>query len=490
MKTVLIVEDEKMIRQGIRTMIQRCDIPVDTILECNNGEKALEILAEQDVEVMFTDIRMPKMNGIELVHRVQQFEKKPIIVAISGYADFNYAVEMLKSGVREYLLKPIEREKLQELLRMLEDEINQNHLSSQTNQKLGYQQLKYILLNAQITENEMDTLEQKYGEDFHLQKYSICVLQAKEEVLNVPSIYLHNIEDNDVYLVTEELAEEEEQIEDNYIGISGVHSGIREMRQAYKEALTARKLAFCTNRHKVYYADKREKKIPEALLLEAQHLIEPEMKSQRVQLLGTDKTEELAKSFNKLFDAVKKCRLKPMEFVVCMDSFFDEVRKTYKNITDEDTESIKTLSKYYSYPNLDQYENAFMDWLFAFHEKLNSQLGGNKNQQRIKMAIEYIQKNYDKELNMAMVSNYISMNYSLFSYLFKEYTGSNFVNYLKQIRMEEAKKLLTETDMKVIEISQTVGYDNEKHFMKVFKASYGVSPTEYRKNTSSIPSYS
>lgn len=486
MKTVLIVEDEKMIRQGIRTMIQRCDIPVDTILECNNGEKALEILEEQDVDVMFTDIRMPKMNGIELVHRVQQFEKKPIIVAISGYADFNYAVEMLKSGVREYLLKPIEREKLHELLRMLEDEINQNHLSSQTNQKLGYQQLKYILLNAQITENEMDTLEQKYGEDFHLQKYSICVLQAKEEVLNVPSIYLHNIEDNDVYLVTEELAEEEEQIEDNYIGISGVHSGIREMRQAYKEALIARKLAFCTNRHKVFYADEREKKIPETLLSEAQHLIEPEMKSQRVQLLGTDKTEELAKSFNKLFDVVKKCRLKPMEFVVCMDSFFDEVRKTYKNISDEDTESMKTLSKYYSYSNLDQYENAFMDWLFAFHEKLNSQLGGNKNQQRIKMAIEYIQKNYDKELNMAMVSNYISMNYSLFSYLFKEYTGSNFVNYLKQIRMEEAKKLLTETDMKVIEISQTVGYDNEKHFMKVFKASYGVSPTEYRKNTSSL----
>ena len=52
--------------------------------------------------------------------------------------------------------------------------------------------------------------------------------------------------------------------------------------------------------------------------------------------------------------------------------------------------------------------------------------------------------------------------------------------------MEEAKKLLIETDMKVIEISQVVGYDNEKHFMKVFKASYGVSPSEYRKNAGSL----
>ena len=83
---------------------------------------------------------------------------------------------------------------------------------------------------------------------------------------------------------------------------------------------------------------------------------------------------------------------------------------------------------------------------------------------------------------MAVVSNYISMNYSLFSYSFKQYTGSNFVNYLKEIRMREAKKLLTETDMKIIEISQAVGYDNEKHFMKIFKATCGVSPTEYRHN--------
>ncbi|GFI69219.1 HTH-type transcriptional regulator YesS [Lachnospiraceae bacterium] len=83
---------------------------------------------------------------------------------------------------------------------------------------------------------------------------------------------------------------------------------------------------------------------------------------------------------------------------------------------------------------------------------------------------------------MAVVSNHISMNYSLFSYVFKQYTGNNFVNYLKEIRIQEAKRLLEETDMKVVDISGRVGYENEKHFMKTFKASCGVSPTEYRKN--------
>ena len=90
MKTLLIVEDEKMIRQGIKTMVQRSGVPVEVILECNNGEAALEILKTQEIEVMFTDIRMPKMDGIELVRQVQSLEQKPMIVAISGYDDFSY----------------------------------------------------------------------------------------------------------------------------------------------------------------------------------------------------------------------------------------------------------------------------------------------------------------------------------------------------------------------------------------------------------------
>ena len=119
MKTVLIVEDEKMIRQGIKAMIQRSGVPVEVIIECTNGEMALEVIREQKVDVMFTDIRMPKMDGIELVKQMQSCEHVPLTVAISGYDDFSYAVEMLRNGVREYILKPVEREKIAEILQKL-----------------------------------------------------------------------------------------------------------------------------------------------------------------------------------------------------------------------------------------------------------------------------------------------------------------------------------------------------------------------------------
>jgi len=123
-----------------------------------------------------------------------------------------------------------------------------------------------------------------------------------------------------------------------------------------------------------------------------------------------------------------------------------------------------------------------MELVLGMHEKIRAQGDDHGVGQKMQQAIAYIQENYNKDLNMAVVSNYISMNYSVFSFEFKNYAGVNFVTYLKELRMKEAKKLLEETDKKIIEISQMVGYENEKHFMKLFKSICGVSPSEYRKN--------
>ena len=110
MNTLLVVEDEKLIRQGIVAMIRRSSVPVKEILECRNGEEALEILRKQRVDVMFTDIRMPKMDGLTLVNKMEELSQKPVVIVLSGYDEFSYAVEMMKHGVRDYILKPIKEE--------------------------------------------------------------------------------------------------------------------------------------------------------------------------------------------------------------------------------------------------------------------------------------------------------------------------------------------------------------------------------------------
>ena len=109
-----------MIRQGLRVMAQRSPVEISEILDCKNGEEALEILRGTEVDVMFTDVRMPNMDGITLVQRLQTLPHPPLTVIISGYDDFSYAVEALRCGAKEYLLKPVEREDISQVLQRLE----------------------------------------------------------------------------------------------------------------------------------------------------------------------------------------------------------------------------------------------------------------------------------------------------------------------------------------------------------------------------------
>ena len=165
-----------------------------------------------------------------------------------------------------------------------------------------------------------------------------------------------------------------------------------------------------------------------------------------------------------------------------MQNFFEEEEKTYRNIFEDFDEKKMDVSGIFAEDTIDLYEEDLLAYLCCVQERILGQFDANKNKQKMQQAIAYIEENYAGDLNMAVVSNYLSMNYSMFSYSFKQYTGTNFVNYLKNIRMREAKRLLKETDMRIIEISQEVGYENEKHFMRIFKSCYGVSPSEYRKN--------
>lgn len=485
MKTVLIVEDEKLIRQGIRTMVQRSGVPIEVIIECNNGEAALEILKEQKVDVMFTDIRMPKMDGIRLVREIQKIPDKPDIVAVSGYDDFSYAVELLRYGVREYILKPVEREKITAILQTLEEEYNERQQQVRQEQQIGRNQIRYLLMNDDPSDKEVQLLESKYEDYFFTSGYQICVAgKGFEMEERENTMFLSDLREGNLCIFKPDLLwiVQKNELWQEYAGISGVHKGLKELKIAYNEAMEARKRAFFSLQNPVEYGTKKAI-IPEGIRKESIKQVSPQAWTQRLHLIGTGKTEELGNQWKTLFAELKKERIKPEEFEAGMDQFLTEVEKIYRNLVDEKMwQQIENCRNIYQYSGIDDYQDAIMDLIFDLHARINEEPDDNGTQQKIRMAEEYIKENYNKDLNMAVVSNYISMNYSLFSYEFKQCTGKNFVNYLKDLRIAEAKRLLAETDDKVIDISQQVGYENEKHFMKIFKNICGVSPSEYRKN--------
>jgi len=485
MNTVLIVEDEKMIRQGIKTMIQRSGVPVNVIIECNNGQMALEILQNQTVDVMFTDIRMPKMDGIELVRQIQNLEHKPIVVAVSGYDDFAYAVELMRLGVREYILKPVDRNKLKEVLEKLDSEINYNKGKNDELRNMFYQQLKFIMLND-ISSKEAEFIFKQNNNLFINTSYVVCCIPKGEcnDHQNNQYIFLSDVDNNDIYIVSEENKNFllRNELKDFYTGISGLHYGLRELNDAYKEAVSARKVAFLTGRKSVEYIEERMGRYS---IKSEQEDIQNEINKDSMQaigqMIGTDKIKNAVKQIEMLkYDTVRgKYTVDSLKANI--EILLDNIVKLYQNLLKIDEDIIVKFKNLLGYPDIESYFEDLTGWLININEEINTQFDDYKNKLKIQTAIKYIEENYDKDLNMAVVSNYISMNYSLFSYLFKQYTGNNFVNYLKDLRINEAKRLLKDTDLRVNEVSQKVGYDNEKHFMKIFKNTCGVSPSEYRK---------
>ncbi len=480
MKTVLIVEDEKMIRLGIRTMVLRSGVPIEEILDCQNGELAWEILKNREIDVMFTDIRMPKMDGIELVRLAGTLDKPPITVAVSGYDDFSYAVEMLRNGVREYILKPVERDKITAILQTLNEEIESRNRKTMKDKDFGLKEVRQMLERPVLGDDRIRELAERYDSIFIDGPYRVFLAPADSFRNLLPGIVFEGVYGSDVLALEVSAEADEDRMEELRAGISDEHTGLTDLRRAYQQAFSRRKLAFTDRR--CVNSDDDVKAVPEPLRILARKLVEEASMMQRLQLVGTKRADELDEHWGKLFTEVRRGNLSFDEFAEAIKDFIDNVKKIYKaNITSEASEELDRLSEILSFSDIDEYREALMEWIMKVRAAIfeSDEPEGKK---KLKAAVEYVEQNYMKDLNMAVVSNYISMNYSMLSYLFKQYTGTNFVNYLKAIRIREAKKLLSDTDMKIIEISKAVGYDNEKHFMKTFKAECGVSPGEYRKN--------
>ena len=114
MITVVLADDEKLIRAGLKKiLLDSIDIPLE-IIEAKNGEEALELCKEKQPEILITDIRMPVMDGVELMKNISELDEvmRPAIIVLSGYDDFSYAKAAIQSGALSYILKPVDKKEL------------------------------------------------------------------------------------------------------------------------------------------------------------------------------------------------------------------------------------------------------------------------------------------------------------------------------------------------------------------------------------------
>ncbi|MCJ7840597.1 response regulator [Lederbergia sp. NSJ-179] len=502
---LLIIDDERNIRIGIQSMISREFPNQFSFFLASNGVEAWEILEIEAIDIILTDIKMPAMDGIQLVHAIQSLEKKPEVVMISGYDDFEYAREAIKYRVKDYLLKPINRKELHQTLERVMKEVQAKKENEKEKELIQANQLNYLFIHPDITQDEIEKVINNLQIDDYPEEYFVGVIkfqQTKTEKEHLP--YVKEIlaqyfqesfkqmisfydKDNNIVLVTPTWLVFESilphfETTTVTIGVSRKMNQRYQIKEGYEQARFALKHSFLfASKKMISFSEIHDRKQNDP------HLLPLEQIQRIANMIGTNRDQEIRKQLREIlnFEEILMNGIEYMEKLnqaineVLLDSAFHRLGK----------ESIEIMKHYqhvgdmYNFENFYEYYYALEALVLQLHE-YNKQLKSIYSEQRhIEEALQYIDENYHKDINLAVVSNYVSLNYSYFSHMFKEHTGQNFVDYLKKVRIEKAKLLLKKTDLMIFEISLKVGYKNPKQFTRVFRELEGISPKEYRENS-------
>jgi two-component system, response regulator YesN len=504
MYKILIVDDEKMIRLGIKAMIDRVFSDDFITVTAFDGMDAIEKIQNEKIDILITDIKMPRMDGITLIKQIQSMEiPMPATIILSGFDDFEYAKTAIKCRVKDYLLKPVKRD---ELYQDLEDILNElrinNQMTFQHLDEFRANQLNYILLNRNLDEGKILDLcsnmqMEAYKGGFYVGVVKNCKKVDGEGLLGRIKDFFKTMTEhsNDVicFLDKDEhvvvITKENMFVELNEIlgkqryfsysiGVSGKKLKFKDLREGYEEAIYALKYHFLFPKNQlVFYEHVRGK--PTNLSIPMDIL------KKMVNMIGTEREQEIKSHLLKVLDYEKIVK----NNITYMEALSKEINhilfeNTLTKIGKESSDVIcpyEIIQDIYNFENFHAYYHAVEELLLRLHEYHKKLRQVYSEQKYMDKALQYIEENFSKDLNLAVVSNYISLNYSYFSHMFKECTNQNFVDYLKMIRINHAKKLLVDSEYKVFEISEMVGYKNPKQFTRVFREIEGVSPTEYRE---------
>ncbi|MCA1029518.1 response regulator [Bacillus timonensis] len=507
MYKVLIVDDEKNIRLGIQAMVKREFKDTFLTFLASDGEEALEVIQEVKIDVLITDIKMPKMDGITLIQHLQGEKTIPAVIILSGYDDFEFAREAIKCKVKDYLLKPVNRTELFQTLKKVVSEIEvKDDQADILFQEYLTSQLNYLLLNPNVSDDEIKRVCAKVNLKSSQDGYYVGVVKSTNQMKGEElrsyinrTLAVHDAfgeqrpicfcdkdgkvviisNKEDIFSILNDQLCKEKHI--NFtLGISGKQDDLITIKEAYKEANIAGKYNFLFPRKLlIYYDEIKGNATNGEIPLESMKKI--------ANMLGTDRDREMKSLLLDVldYDTIAKYSIQYMERI--SDSLNTIILdEAFNKLGEESIEIFKLYNRVgyiYNYQNFNEYFYAIEELVMRLHEYMKQIRSVYSEQKYLEKAIEFIHENYYKDLNLAVVSNYISLNYSYFSHTFKEYTGMNFVDYLKKVRIEHAKKLLLESDYKVFEISSMVGYKNSKQFARVFREIVGISPKEYRIQT-------
>lgn len=520
--SIILADDEQQILYGMKKGIEWERLGFKVAGVAQNGKEALELMEEVHPDLVISDIKMPFMDGLELAKHIHEDYMNTKVILFSGWDDFEYARLAISYGVSEYIMKPIDYEEMQKLLIKMHEELDKEYNEKMNRVRLenAYmeslpllrQQFFNRLVTEPMEEEELKSQIENLKLEFKDEVYSVVAVKTgggkekdvlselavkqtlKEALEKIAHVYEFGMSDNEVFIlgsnkrhdigrIIRTISEAEVLIERIFhsrisCGISVSGRSLKDMPVLYGQALEALDYNLVTVEESyTYYND----------IMPVQD--EREDWNIKVENIGKNIThcteEELKFQVENLIAWLHKRQYSLNEYQVLIleISFsFSRFYKKYQIRSDMEFAGTKKMAvKILSLSTGEELDH----WLINYCELIRSLIQKKQIDNNVILAeharkiVE--EKFQDPDLSVETVCGDLHVSTLYFSKIFKQETGGTFVNYLTGRRMEEAKKLLLQTDYKSQVIGNMVGYPEPNYFSYVFKKNCGMSPVKYRK---------
>lgn len=509
---ILIVEDEYYSRKRLVKMVREWNSSVIVTGDVETGIEAVNSIRREQPDIVITDIRMPEMDGLELSRYVREHHPSVFIGIISGYADFEYAREAIKYQVKGYLLKPIKKDDLYELLDELKEkweELNRERQQYNTMlEKLASLNQIWKLTSAIYERNR---LNESPMELFKLSQepagYWVIVFKiySHQEERDVESLkdllkieptwdgfifinpmvknewigicFTYSKEEGETFAGPSELTETmishmRERFHDRFsIGVSRLHASIDLLSKGYREAKYALAQHLCCGAGRLYeYGNLKESNSLEW---------KEEMERKLQQELKAGKAGSVKSMIHTIFTKVQDDQLGSIRLLQHIYSRIDAI---IRSEMDEQMIQEAPRKDINEFASLDQLVEELAGQVDRLCDRTSAaEVKEEENQELINDLIAYVKENYACEISLEVLAKHrYYLNSSYLSRLFKSKTGQGFSDFLIACRMNKAKELIETNWFSISEISGLVGYTKPSYFIFMFKKYYGKTPGDYK----------
>lgn len=506
--TVMIAEDELLVRLGLKTSIDWERFGFTLIGECENGIDALNKVRQHHPNILLLDIKMPGLTGLEVLECIWKEKIDTRVILITGLDDFDTVKAALKLGALDYIHKPClgSGELVEVLSRAKKEVIEQRYNHAVIKKQPEVDFLNRLVPNGKIDNSSISNTEIFQGRKYcflyvsligiyEKRKNNICYDVRKtykyaENLITEFCVQKKNVwnitimEDQVLILLMEDKYQADAVLEKNAfmigsslntvlkrfidvglrIGISPVTDDVSMTAALYGKAYSAWESTF--------FLDEK--------MVTSDHI--PETGQSVINLHQVMIKElQLNDSFSSLNVHInhfcKWCDLLKEHFIINQRQLMYHVQNfLYKILKQDILLCEKWMHELNICESIDELKEDYQKYLLeymAVHKRYSH---------TVEKIIRYIEENYQKQISLSILSEHCNFNEHYISRIFKEETGENYLSYLNKTRINEAKKLLGSTDLKIYEIADRTGFSSSVNFNYVFNRMEGISPSIYRNN--------